>query len=322
MFTKIDTQINSQYRKGTVGYEDATNDFYITAGMPYVFIRTELQFKIFNNVNFEAMVAYLNLRPINQSPTDVVFDASLYEGTVQQKQLITVCSPVPFNTCFGQYLSTASNIAKVDLDTMHISTEAKTYSISIINEEVLIRYDSPGTHYCFPYFHNAMLVSCLNTDAESLLYPFLFYRYITTHFKNTGRDSEFPYRVGGSLSLNVPERINIPQPKLLFSPDMGVTWFKYNIPTSEFLQVTPSSTYFTPAELKTNGNTIAEYEQIPQSKFKTKFGSNSSNMKVLSYGYILPKVVRHNFWIDKLDVQQYLRQIIHTNKKTLISGVL
>lgn len=311
----------SHYRKNTIGYTEQDNEFYVYVGVGPMYIRTELQFKIFNSVN--ALSCYSNLKPMDQTPTDVTFDVSLYRGSVANKNTIIVHSPLPFNTCFGQYLSTASSIAVVNLDAMTIATETKTYSVNIINEEVLLRYESPATNYCFPYFHNAITLCNFDVNKESLNHPFILYKYLAMYFRNSdNRNSTYPYDWDGSTLLSVPSRISMPRPKLLFSGDRGATWYRYNVNTSAFVQVVPASTYISNIELRDNGNLFEEYQQIPPAAFVSKFGVMSDRLKVMTNGFVFSKSITHKFWLDTLDVQQYLRFITHTNKKTIVSGTL
>lgn len=322
MFTTVTKKANIPYRQSCVGYTVDNNEYYIDTLVGSLYIRTELRYKIFGEIS--PIRHYLNVVPTNRTPKNTSFNFEIYKGTVMSPDDVIVFSTVPFNVCAGQYLDTQTTHAIVNFANTSVVTEHSSHVVGVLNADLPVHYENPSANDAFfVYVHGGMTTCAFNLNKECLLHPLSMRKNnsLAMYFK-TNKIVPFPYKWNPPAPLGLSDTIELKQPFLLFSAEDQSTWYKYNFETTQFVAVVPAGSYVSMSELETHGNTFEEYEQIPESAFDTQFGIDTQALSVLTNGYMFPRTVKHAYWLQHLDTQDYIWVTTQNSKHTIMSGLL
>lgn len=243
--------------------------------------------------------------------TEIQLDGVIYEGSKIENTQITVYSHnAPVNTLMGMKLDTLNTCATINLINKTITCNDEVKSYCVFNYSIPIVYTnkvaSKGSE--FVYFENCIIQHYVNIKYSNIVHPLFVtaLRPIYEYIDKLGNDPfQFPITATKN-NLSSITYINLRKLKMFFSSN-GIAWYTYDVGTSAFISVSPSGTYFSFAELCTNGTDYDTYTSIPIEKFNTTFGvDNVTYLQVLSNGWILPRYIKHTLYSDLLDINEFI----------------
>jgi hypothetical protein len=323
MYTVSTKRIKTNHALCTINHTITDNVVYLPVGTNNTYIQSDLQLKLFQKSR--PLKYFVNTFPANRTVSSNSINFELYKGTAESGNTLYVICNQNFNIVMGQYLSTETNVAMVDLSNREVKTAYETHLFGATNTELPLHFSNKKyNRWNGITIPDALQTFTINTKYETIIYPYSISKLngLYNIFELQEKEYiEFDYRLD---PLIFPISVHkLQRPKFLFSGDRGQTWYMFDTLSSTFIQVTPTSTYFTFSEFNTVANTFKDYEKITPANFETYFGTVAAeNIMVLAPCYLYTKAVSHKFWIDKLDIQDFLWAHSKNNKWTFVAGII
>lgn len=316
MFSKNTIDLDLQGVFNTLNFEVSENNRYIQYSSSHsLFIQSDLRFKLIDEINVQTMTHIRNILPVSKTATIQWFDYRLYKGYTKEKlNSIVESTNVGIRSFVGQYLHKTNDMNRLyyDQTAATITTKDGVDIYTTIKPNILnpVMYYGKANNINWMYYITNALGECtLVPDYEVLLYPMectkhargLFLYFEKYNNEVLTRTDSLYGRISPSSS------INLNRPRFLFSYDNGLTYYKFNTSSLTWELQSPSNgEYFTYNEFISKSNTYSEYVQIKIEKWEALYASNHRYV-VLSNNYIYPILIGEKYWMDRLDISDWLQ---------------